>query len=443
MVETLPPGPRLPGFIHGLLIFSRPEPFLRMCQRRYGDAFTISVGGMGNFVYLTDPADIRAVFRDHTSFHAGEANAPFLAPVLGPTSVLVTDGPPHQRQRRLMTPAFHGESIAALSQVMADVAAAEIERWPVGRRFESRPRLQAITLEVILRTVIGADDEQRLQRLRDVLPPLVELDLITLMQFAFPSLSHRWPWKRFRAVQERANAALYAEIEHSRNDPRLGERHDVLAMLLRARDEEGNALTTDELRDQLVTLLLAGHETTATALAWALERLVRHPQILARAQRAAAEGDSAYLDALVVETLRARPIIADVTRRVTRPVEVAGHLLPVGTMVDPSILLIHHSSRHYREPDTFEPERFLDKPADSSVWLPFGGGNRRCLGAAFATTEMRIVLGEILRRVGLEPTRERPEAARVRHVTLVPRRGARVRIARRTRLAESVPALTG
>ena len=443
MPETLPPGPRIPGFIQGLLIFSRPEPFLRRCQRRYGDAFTVSVGRMGNFVYLADPADIRAVFRDHASFHAGEANAPFLAPILGRSSVLVTDGPPHQRQRRLMTPAFHGESIAALSQVMADVAAAEIERWPVGRRFETRPRLQAITLEVILRTVIGADDEERLQRLRDVLPPLVELDLLALMQFAFPALRDRWPWSRLRAVEERANAALHAEIEHSRDDPRLEQRHDVLAMLLRARDEEGNALTSEELRDQLVTLLLAGHETTATALAWALERLVRNPEVLDRARQAASDGDSAYLDALVVETLRARPIIADVTRRVTRPVEVARHLLPVGTMVDPSILLIHHSSRHYGEPETFNPERFLDKPADPSVWLPFGGGNRRCLGAAFATTEMRIVLGEILRRVELEPTDERPERARVRHVTLVPRRGARVRIARKTRVAEPVPVRAG
>lgn len=424
-------------------MFSKPEPFLRACQRRYGDAFTVSVGRMGNFVYLTDPADIRAVFRDHASLHAGEANAPFLAPVLGQTSVLVTDGAPHQRQRRLMTPAFHGESIAALSQVMADVAAAEVERWPVGKRFETRPRLQHITLEVILRTVIGADDEDRLRRLREVLPPLVELDLLALMQFAFPALADRWPWRRFRAVKDRANSALHAEIEHSRHDPRLEQRHDVLAMLLRARDEDGNALSDGELRDQLVTLLLAGHETTATALAWALERLVRHPEILARARRAATEDDSAYLDAMVSETLRVRPVIADVTRRVTRPVEVAGHLLPVGTMVDPSILLIHHSSRYYSEPDTFDPERFLDKPPDPAVWLPFGGGNRRCLGAAFATTEMRIVLREILRRVDLEPTRERPEPARVRHVTLVPRHGARVRITGKALISRPVAAHAG
>lgn len=421
-------------------MFSKPGLFLGACHRRYGDAFTIRFGGLGTFVYICDPDEIRAVFRDHDTFHAGEANAPFLAPVLGSSSVLVTDGNSHSRQRRLMMPAFHGESVAALTSVMEEVAAAEIDSWPVGVTFASRPRMQAITLEVILRTVIGANDEPRLQVLREALPPLVELDLLSLMQFALPALRDHWPWKRFRAIEERANAALFAEIEHCRQDPRLEERHDVLAMLVRSRDENGVAMTDQELRDQLVTLLLAGHETTATGLAWALERLVRHPAILARARQAAVDDDAVYLNAVINETLRARPVVSDVTRRVTRPATVAGHLLPEGTMVDPAILLVHGSRKHYTGPREFDPGRFEGKSPDPSVWLPFGGGNRRCIGATFAVTEMRIVLREILRRVELDTTDAPGEAAKVRHVTLIPKKQARIRVVRRTPLPEPLPA---
>ena len=428
---TLPPGPPLPSFIQGMLVFSKPGLFLGACRRRYGDAFTVRVGRMGTYVYICDPDDIRTVFRDHETFHAGEANAPFLAPVLGSTSVLVTDGPSHSRQRRLMMPAFHGNSVATLAAVMEEVARAEIERWPVGVTFEARPRMQVITLEVILRAVIGADDEARLQELREALPPLVELDMLALMQFAFPQLRDRWPWKRFRAVQERADAALYAEIENCRRDPHLEERHDVLAMLVRSRDEDGMAMTDQELRDQLVTLLLAGHETTATGLAWSLERLVRHPSILERARTAAQDDDAAYLNAVINETLRVRPVIADVTRRVTRPTTVAGHRLPTGVMVDPAILLVHRSPDNYDGPQRFDPGRFEGSSPDPSVWLSFGGGNRRCIGATFAATEMRIVLREILRRVELEPTDASDEPAKVRHVTLIPKRQARIRVARR------------
>jgi len=414
-----------------MLVFSKPGLFLGACRRSYGDTFTVRVGRMGTYVYICDRDDIRAVFRDHETFHAGEANAPFLAPILGSTSVLVTDRPSHSRQRRLMVPAFHGTSVAALAAVMEEVAAAEIERWPVGVTFEARPRMQAITLEVILRAVIGADDETRLQELREALPPLVELDMLALMQFAFPQLRDRWPWKRFRAVQERADAALHAEIENCRRDPRLDERHDVLAMLVRSRDEDGMAMTTQELRDQLVTLLLAGHETTATGLAWSLERLVRHPSILDRARKAAEEDDTAYLNAVINETLRVRPVIADVTRRVTKPTTVAGHHLPAGVMVDPAILLVHASPDNYDDPGRFDPGRYDGSSPDPSVWLSFGGGNRRCIGATFAATEMRIVLREILRRVELEPTDASDEPAKVSHVTLIPKKQARIRVARR------------
>lgn len=410
---------------------ARPEAFLSFCHRRYGSCFTVKAAGLGTFVYLTDPADIRAVFRaDGGTFHAGEANALFLAALLGPASVLVTDGEVHRRQRQLMAPAFHGHAVARLAATMADVAAADIASWPVRQPFPVAPRMRRITLEVILRAVIGADDPARLATLRAVLPPLVDLNAFTLLPLAFPALAGRGPWKRYEAAAGRADAALRAEIAHSKRDPGLGQRTDVLATLIRARDADGSAMTDDELRDQLVTLLLAGHETTATGLAWALERLVRHPAVLAEAQRAARGDDTRYLDAIVAETLRVRPVVPDVSRRLTQPAEVAGYLLPAGVMVEPAIPLVQRAARHYPRPLEFDPGRFAAQPPDPMIWLPFGGGTRRCLGAAFASTEMRIVLAEVLRRTELQTTAARGEPAKVRHVTLVPKHGARITIDR-------------
>jgi cytochrome P450 len=281
---------------------------------------------------------------------------------------------------------------------------------------------------VILRTVIGADDEASLAELREALPPLVEFKNLDLLQFAIPRLRNYWPWKKLRAIESRANAAILTQIDRCRQDPALDERTDVLAMLVRARDDDGSAMTSEELRDQLVTVLLAGHETTATGLAWTVERLVRHPDVLERARHAALTDDTAYLDAVISETLRVRPVVPDVTRRLVQDWTVAGYRLPAGTMVDPAIPVIHHSPRHHQEPDSFNPDRFVGHPPDSSAFLPFGGGNRRCIGAAFATAEMRIVLKELLTRVELAITDEPGESPRARHVTLIPRRQGMIRL---------------
>lgn len=425
MTDSLPPGP--PKAV-GPLLLAGP-PFVRWCHRRYGDRFTIRIGRFGDYVYLVDPEDIRQVFHaDDTLLHAGEANAPFLGRVLGPTSVLVTDEDVHRRQRRRLSGPFHGNSVARLVPRMAAIAAADVDTWPLGRTFAVHEHMRRVTLEIILQTVIGVTDEGHLAPLRAALLDVTEIKLWMLAQFAFPGLSKRWPWTLLWARKAKADALLEQEFDRARRDPSLDTRPDVLATLVRHREEDGTAMTDNELRDQIVTLLMAGHETTATALSWALERLTRHPEILDRAVAAARSGDDPYLDALVSETLRSRPVIPDVSRRLTADYQLGEWTLPVGTFVDPAILLVHGSDRLYPDPGRFDPGRFLGARPDPNVWLPFGGGNRRCLGAAFAATEMRVILSEILRRVDLDPTTSAPERARMRHVTLTPHRGGRVTV---------------
>jgi cytochrome P450 len=248
--------------------------------------------------------------------------------------------------------------------------------------------------------------------------------------FAFPALARYWPWTRYRAVRARADSLLRNEINRARSDPDLEARNDVLALLVRNGD-----MSTDELRDQLVTLLLAGHETTATGLAWILERLIRHPPSLSEAARAARSGDHNYLDAVLTESLRVRPVVPDITRLLVEDVTVGEgedviHI-PAGTFVDPAIYLVMRSAQSYPDPLSFRPERFVGQRPDQTVWMPFGGGTRRCLGASFALTEMRVVLSEVLQRVELAATTERGERTRVRHVTLAPHRGGRVTVRRR------------
>jgi cytochrome P450 len=352
--------------------------------------------------------------------------------------VLVTDGDMHLRQRRRLSGPFHGGSIGQLVPLMTRLAAEDIDSWPVGRSFPLLPHMRAVTMDVILQAVLGVakeDDPERHHRFRTTLADLVDLDLLRLAPFAFPALAGVWPWTRYRALQERADDMLHDEIERCRADPGLAARTDVLALLVRHHEDDGTAMTTSEIRDQLVTLLLAGHETTSTGLSWTFERLVRHPATLSTAVDAAAAGDDGYLDAVVTESLRVRPVVPDITRKLAEDVDINEGprrlSLPAGTFVDPAIYLVMRDPRLYPEPLDFRPERFVGHRPDPNVWIPFGGGSRRCLGAAFALTEMRVVLGEVLRRVDLAPTSRRAERTRVRHVTLTPHRGAVVTVRRR------------
>jgi len=335
-----------------------------------------------------------------------------------------------------MLPPFHGDRMRAYGEAMTEIAERHVARFPVGRAFPVHPAMQAITLEVILRTVFGVEDRARLAQLGAPLQRLLNSTdhparLLALQFTSSERGGPRSPWGRIRALMAPADAIVYEEIEARRAAADGSQRTDILSLLLAARDEDGNALTDRELRDELMTLLVAGHETTATALAWTLERLVRHPAVLARLRAEQEEGGTAYLDATIKETLRLRPVVPGVVRRLERPLTFGGWDLPKGVHIAPSIYLIHRRADVYPEPEAFRPERFLERTPSTYEWLPFGGGIRRCLGASFALYEMQVVLGAILRHAELatDPAAA-PEAVRRRFVTYTPGRGGRVRVAR-------------
>lgn len=433
----LPPGPPLPRTVQMALMLRYWPRFITACRRRYGDVFTVRMAGLGPLIYLADPADIKTVFAgDPAIYQAGQANS-VLSGLLGETSVLVIDGDVHRDRRRLMMAPFAREAVARQHELIAQIAADNIAAWPVGRDFPVAPKMGQITLEVILRTVIGASDPDRLAALRAIMPRLLSLGPWSSLAIARPQLQHRLPWRYLRRRIEAADALLYAEIAERRADPRLAERTDTLAMLVRAADEDGRQMSDVELRDQLITLLAAGHDTTATGLSWALERLTRHPDVLADAVAAADRGDDEYLDALAKETLRIRPVVYDVGRVLTADVELAGYRLPAGTTVVPCIGLVHACPAVYDHPERFDPRRMIGATLSPTTWLPFGGGNRRCLGANLAMAEMRIVLAEVLRRVELAGSTATGERQRVRGVVLTPHRGARIQVSRMRKTAHN------
>jgi len=401
---------------------------LYACQDRYGDAFTIRIAREGTWVMLADPAAIKQVFTgDPKVFHAGEGNQ-ILRPLLGENSVLVLDEKRHIGQRRLLLPPFHGERMQGYEEQMRTIAAREIGSWPTGSPYRLRPRMQAITLEIIIETVFGVHGGARLEQLRDALRGF--LDITTNPRFLAPMLAVGPERIRslpaFRRRVDRVDELIAAEIAERRAAEDLEQREDVLSMLILARHEDGSPMSDVEIRDELLTLLVAGHETTATALAWAVERLVRHPEKLERLREEVLAGEDAYLTATIQETLRLRPVISIVIRRLTEPVELGGYELPAGASVVPAIHLVHRDPRIYPEPESFLPERFLDEPPGTYTWIPFGGGVRRCLGAAFAQFEMTVVLRELVRRHQIRPVRRAPERNYRRAITETPRRDAEV-----------------
>jgi cytochrome P450 family 135 len=438
MAVDFPPGPRMPSLMQAAFVTASPYGWMVKRWRRYGDVFSSRFPIFGRVVYLADPALVKQVFTgDARTFHAGEANTLALGDALGEHSLLTLDEDRHLSQRKLLLPPFHGAGVRRYAEVMAEATEREVASWPVGKQIELRPRMQAITLDVILRAVFGVRDDERMDLFRERIPPLGETtSVLNWLPFMDRDLGGITPAARFRRALAAVDELIYAEIRDRRAEPDGDQRDDVLSLLLRARHEDGSPMTDTELRDELMTLLTAGHETTATGLAWAFERLLRTPRVLERLT--ASLDDDEYLDAVVKETLRVRPVIVDVARKLTRDIEIAGWRLPAGTLVLPAIAVLHARPDLYESPSEFRPERFLEarskarghrplagRTAESYAWIPFGGGVRRCIGASFAQVEMRTVLREVLRRVRLRAPSQRPERGVIRHVTVVPGRGAR------------------
>jgi cytochrome P450 len=443
----LPPGSRTPAIVQGLRYVRDPLGFLIRLQRRYGDIFTLSFPYFGRLVYVADPALVKAMFTGSPEqFHAGEANATVLEPALGPNSVLTLDEGPHMRQRKLLLPPFHGEQIRHYGELIREVTLKEMESWPVGEPFALRPHTQRITLAVIMRAVFGVHDEARLTRFERLIETFSNRVSAVL---AFPMLRRNlgpWsPWSRFLRAREALDEFIYEEIALRRaegeNEAAGPEREDVLSLLLAAEHDDGSPMSDEELRDELVTVLGAGHETTATGLAWAMERLLRTPRVLEKLRESLAAGEDGYLDATVKETLRARPVIVDVARKLTASIRIGGYELPAGTFVMAAIAPLHYRADLFPEPEEFRPERFLESKVDNYAWIPFGGGVRRCIGAAFAEYEMRIVLRAFLEQADLSAPDPKPERVKVRNITLAPGKGALVQLDRPLRPASKpVPA---
>jgi len=432
--KALPPGSRVPSLLQALRYARDPLGFLILLQRRYGDVFTLRFPYFGKLYYVADPALVKTMFTGSPEqFHAGEANATVLEPALGPNSVLTLDDAPHMQQRKLLLPPFHGERIRAYGELIREMTLRQIESWPVGEPFALRPHTQRITLAVIMRAVFGVHDEDRLESFERLIEDFSRrVGVIT----AFPALRRNFgpgsPWPRFLRSREALDEFIYEEIALRRAEVEAGEEghDDVLSLLLQARHDDGSPMSDEELRDELVTVLGAGHETTATGLAWAVERLLRTPRVLAKLRESIAAGEDDYLDATVKETLRARPVIVDVARRLTSPATIGGYDLPAGSFVMAAIAALHYREDLFPEPEEFRPERFLEGKADNYAWIPFGGGVRRCIGASFAEFEMKVILRTILERAELSAPDREPEKAKVRNITLAPGRGARVRLDR-------------
>jgi cytochrome P450 len=431
MRRALPPGPRLPKTVQTIGWWTRSGPFFERCRARYGKRFTVRLLSSPPFVHLSDPDEVKEVFKAPPEvLHPGEGAA-VLEPIVGTYSLILLDEGAHLSQRKLMLPAFHGEKMQRLSGLMAEVAEREVAGWPRDDTVVLHPRLQALTLEIILRAVFGLDPGPRLDALRERLTGVLEVGESPASMLPFLQRGRRW--SAFERERDEADALLFELIDERRRDD--GERDDVLAMLLEARHEDGSPMSPRELRDELMTLLVAGHETTASELAWAFERLVRTPRVMRRLTEEIDSGDDdGYLTATVQETLRRRPVLQlAAPRLVKQPIRIGGFEYPTGVCLAANGYLIHHDPAIYPDPYAFRPERFLDEQPGTYTWIPFGGGRRRCLGASFAMLEMKIVLRAVLARSEIAPDGDRLERTRRRSITVSPRAGARTVLRRRER----------
>ncbi|MGO9320632.1 MAG: cytochrome P450 [Solirubrobacteraceae bacterium] len=440
-VAPLPPGPRMPAIAQTLVWALAPTWLMDRCAQRLGDAFTLTFAPSGlKLVMLSDPEAVKTVFTAPPEVAPSAAGSSPIAPVVGESSVLVLTGAEHMRQRKLLLPPFHGERMREYEDVIADATRRDMAGWTLGSPMRLQRHTRLITLEVIVRAVFGVEAE-RMEPLKAAITELFEpVRLPAVLRALMSRPSAERPTGAIGRALDRLDALIHAEIERRRGQSDVEQRADILSLLLLARDEHGEAMTDGELRDELVTLLLAGHETTATSVAWAVERLVRHPQklrrLIAEVDAGGQGGGDEYMTAVVNETLRVRPVVPLVVRMLRQELQVGRYRLPAGTRVVPSIYLTNRNAAVYEHPQEFRPERFLQEAPETFSWIPFGGGIRRCIGASFALLEMKVILRTMLSE--LEP--RVPDGRRSlrasggrsgeritrRAITLVPARGTSV-----------------
>jgi cytochrome P450 len=426
---SLPPEPKSSPLMQTLRWSFRPLPFMQENREKYGDNFSVKFLTFERpMVMISDPAAIKALYMER-SHGLPPGRDIILTPIVGPRSLLVTEGADHLAHRKLMLPPFHGERMRSYQPQIEEIVDREIDSWPLGEEFPIHPRMQAITLEVILKVVFGVADGPRFERLREVLTRVLEETASPFAQLAGLAsrrFGGRGPWAKFEKQLKEADDLLYAEIAEHRASGAYEERDDILSLMMQARFEDGSEMSDSDLRDQLMTLLLAGHETTATALAWTFDLLLRHAGPMQRLRDSLEAGEDDYLRAVISESLRLRPVVPLAGRRLNADLVSDGLTLPAGTDVTPAIWLTHTRSDVYPEPFAFRPERFLDGGPDTYSWIPFGGGIRRCIGAAFAEFEMRIALREVMTRCELHKASPAPEKIGRRNITLSPRAGTPV-----------------
>ncbi len=438
----LPPGPSIPAAVQMVAAWKRPAASLERSRRRYGKRITVQIPLQPPFVLLADPGDIKEVFTAPPEvLHPGKG-ARVLEPMLGRNSVILLDEAAHLEQRKLLLPAFHGERMQRLTGEMTAMAEREVGSWPRGKPVQLHPRLQRLTLEIILRAVFGLERGERFEQLRDILTGVLAFGENPLSVLPAAQRHARWipPMRRFQRLLTQADALIFGLIDERRAEGDSG-REDVLAMLLQARHDDGSAMSAQELRDELVTALTAGHETTASQLAWAFETLARHPEVCERLRAEVESGDSdEYLTATIHEILRRRPVLPNAEPRlVMEPITIGPYRYPRGVALLASAFLVHHDAEIYPEPYAFRPERFVGAAPGTYTWIPFGGGRRRCLGASFALQEMKIVLRTVLGRCELGPGGTRPEGTGRRSITFSPDRGASVVLRDRRPAAAPAP----
>jgi cytochrome P450 len=424
--DRFPPGPRTPGAVQTLAWMNRPIPFMERCRERYGRIFSMRLGPGKDIVMVADPQLAKEVMAgDPAIYRAGETNGIF-RPVVGSNSILLLDGDEHMRQRKILLKGFSASHGARFTDQVREIAQRQVASWQAGQRLNLAEEMEAVSFEAIMRVVFDDRSEETLSELRRLIPEMMDRcdSPYTLIPWFRHELGGTTPYAKLMGVLNRIDELFLEMISDRRGDPLTAMREDVVSLLLRAEHEDGAPLSDREIRDELLTMIMAGYETTTSGLAWALERLLHSPEQMERLTAEVEAGDDLYLEAVVRETLRARPVIPVVARHLAETVELGGYVIPAGCTLMVSIYLVHNDPETYPEPEKFRPERFLSGTPDGAAWIPFGGGVRRCLGARFAELEMKVVLGQIVARARLRPVGRSPEGVKRKRFTFAPDRGA-------------------